>query len=108
VQWHPSGMPDAWLRPPTICESMLMNSRENCTSPRMEWETVTERLEEVERQIATNETMIANAREKLEHAIELELDPAEGEKALGNLEAVQRVYLLERDELKEALRRLAN
>jgi hypothetical protein len=74
----------------------------------MDWQSLTSELEEVERQIALGETLIANARDKLKHAIELDLYPGEGERVLRALEAVQEVYLLTRAELKEARRRLAN
>jgi hypothetical protein len=74
----------------------------------MDWERLTSQLEEVERHIAIGESLIARARDSFSRAIELGLDPAEGKHVLQALEAVQEVYLQQRDELLEVRRRMTN
>lgn len=74
----------------------------------MNWETLYKRLREIERHIATGERFIVRTRNKLKTAIRDGRDPVEGEQVLRTLEAVQALYLEERDRLKDALKRLVN
>ena len=63
----------------------------------MERDSIVRRLHEVEGHIATGEGFIAQARNRLERADELKLDPAEGAKVIEMLLGVQQQYLTERD-----------
>src|SRR5947208_1653992 len=74
----------------------------------VDWQDFTDRLEEVEHHIARGQKFIAQTANSLQHATQLGLDASEGEEILLTLEAVQQIYLKERDELKQVLRRLAN
>jgi hypothetical protein len=74
----------------------------------MDWESLTRELEEVERHIGIGATRIARVRDELSRAIELGLDPVQGEHLLRALEATQEVYLRTRDDLQKARRLLAH
>ena len=74
----------------------------------LDWETVSKRLREVESLIATGAELIADARAKLQNAVETGLDPAKGRRTIRTLEIVQLLYGEEQERLQKVLRRLTH